>query len=228
MNMIINPNPNIDDNYHAAVVARDKAQEDVATAEATVQRSNIELAAAEAAVGQFDRLAHAVARHRADSVKAGKPASAALPANLLGDQQRQREAADYLHELGGAQRLLAGEVKVLKGRLEIAHQAVVNAAKQIMVREFESSANRLVELEAEMIPLCRDITTFLTSFVSSGPNAAFGHAVPAKDIPKIPQIADRYNRVIPDEAGSTKDQRRAALYARLQSLINGGAAERGR
>jgi hypothetical protein len=36
------------------------------------------------------------ALHRADAVKAGKPISTALLANVLKDQKRQRQAAEYV------------------------------------------------------------------------------------------------------------------------------------
>jgi hypothetical protein len=90
MNIIPISTPDFEATYQATLAARESAHVDLAKAQAAEQRGIDELKAAKAALSKFDELAHAIARHRADAVKAGKPVSAALPPRLLDDQKRHR------------------------------------------------------------------------------------------------------------------------------------------
>ncbi len=221
MNMISSQTMSLEERYQNALASRRAALEDVATAEAAEQRGNKELDAAREALAKFDNLSDAIARHRAGAVKAGKAGKAALPPKLIEDRQKQRDAEEYVQELEITQTLLHDEAEAARCKHREAHQAVINVSKLFMVEDFEKKAARLAELEAELIPLWREVWAFLDSFVAAMPGNNAPHAMPSSKMNSIKEMAVKYARIVPDEAGNMRNRHREAHHARLQSLIKG-------
>ncbi len=117
--------------------------------------------------------------------------------------------------------LLHDEAEAARAKHRETHQAVINVAKLFMVEEFEKKGARLAELEAELIPLWREVWAFLDSFVAAAPGNAAPHAMPSAKMNSIQEMAAKYARIVPDEAGNMRNRHREVHHARLQSLIKG-------
>lgn len=118
--------------------------------------------------------------------------------------------------------LLHDEAEAARAKHRETHQAVINVAKLFMVEDFEKKAARLAELEAELIPLWREVWAFLDSFVAAAPGGnTAAHAMPSAKMNSIKEMAVKYARIVPDEAGNMRNRHREAHHARLQSLIKG-------
>lgn len=94
------------------------------------------------------------------------------------------------------------------------------------MREFEMKGARLIELEAELIPLWREIWAFLNSFTASRAGSARPNDMPSKNMDNILQVAAKYATIMQDEAGNMKNVRLAIFPAQLQSLIKGEPQEK--